>query len=70
MIIWKVLNIDDFKVEYFGTRQLPKLCETFGLNYGTVKNSWSKAKKEHPQNNELEIFIIVDKYKITKEKVN
>lgn len=66
--IWKILDIETLKDSYF--TKLSELIRAYGFNNDTIRHKWSKAKKEHPQNNELEIFIIVDKYKITKEKVN
>lgn len=43
------------------------LIKTCGLIESTVRNKWAKAKSENP--NELENYIVVGDYRITKIEV-
>ena len=65
-MIWQILNIDTLQSEYFD--KLSDLVRKYNLTQSTVRNKWYSAKSEFPD--ELKRFIIIEKYRITKVKVN
>lgn len=65
-MIWKILNIETLQSEYFD--KLSDLVRKYNFTQSTVRNKWSSAKSEFPD--ELKRFIIIEKYRITKVKVN
>lgn len=65
-MIWQILNIENLQSEYF--EKLSDLVRKYGFTESTVRNKWTKEKKENP--NELKISIIIEKYRITKVQVN
>ena len=65
-MIWQILNIETLQSEYF--EKLSDLVRKYNFTESTVRNKWTKEKKDNP--NELEISIIIDKYRITKVQVN
>jgi hypothetical protein len=65
-MIWQVLNIETLQSEYF--EKLSDLVRKYNFTESTVRNKWSSLKPEVP--NELERFIIIEKYRITKVQVN
>lgn len=65
-MIWQILNIQTLQSEFFA--KLSELVRKYDFTESTVRNKWSSAKTEYKD--ELERFIIIDKYRITKVKVN
>jgi hypothetical protein len=63
---WQILNIATLQSEYF--EKLSDLVRKYELIESTVRNKWSSAKTEYP--NESDRFIMIDKYRITKIKIN
>lgn len=63
--MWLILNLQNFESEYFKT--LSALVRKYNLTESTVRNKWAKSKKENP--NELDVFIIIENYRISKIKI-
>lgn len=65
-MIWQILNIQTLQSEYFV--KLSELVRKYDFTESTVRNKWSSAKTEYKD--ELERFIIIDKFRISKVKIN
>lgn len=63
--MYKSLHLGTMQEMYF--TNLIDLIKTCGLIESTVRNKWAKAKAENP--NELENYIVVGDYRITKIEV-
>lgn len=65
-MIWQILNIENLQSEYF--EKLSDLVRKYNFTESTVRNKWSSAKIEFPD--EIKRFIIIEKYRITKVQLN